>query len=60
VRCERIRHLHAIVPLTCRSINPKTASINAALNLDTSPRVPLRLALVVVGEIERVTHKRSS
>jgi len=42
------------------SIDPKTASINAALNLDTSPRIPLRLALMVVCKIERVTLKRSS
>ncbi|QHP69146.1 hypothetical protein EI171_18820 [Bradyrhizobium sp. LCT2] len=28
-------------PPTCRSINPKTASIDTPLNLDTLPRAPL-------------------
>jgi hypothetical protein len=37
------RHL-TIVPRTCRSIDPKTASIDTPLNLDTLPRAPLGVA----------------
>ena len=59
----------------CRSINPKTASIDTPFNLDTLRRAPLGVASrehsgptevaaigyrVVVGEIERVVLKRSS
>ncbi|PSO19928.1 hypothetical protein C7G41_35115 [Bradyrhizobium sp. MOS002] len=39
------RHSLAIVPPTCRSINPKAASIDTALNLDTLPRAPLGVAV---------------